>query len=134
MIKHECGRASARRIAIPPEVARQVQAKADSHRLRTVFTPVVNLFRHFDRILKAAEVEMLDPLGRKLTAHSFRHTFATMMAESVGHNPFIVKQILGHSQITTTDRYCHPTAQARIIDLSEIFEIESSVSEGWKRS
>jgi len=37
----------------------------------------------FDRILKRAGIEKLDVLGRKVTAHSFRHTYATLMAQSV---------------------------------------------------
>ncbi|NQU45174.1 site-specific integrase [bacterium] len=83
-----------------------------------VFPEVKNLFRHFDRLLKVARISKIDSLGRKLTAHSFRHTFATLMAESVGHNPFVLKQLLGHSQISTTHRYCHPKAAAPVIDIS----------------
>lgn len=109
-----------RRMRIQKELVDQVRQVAQSHSLKTVFLPVYNLCRWFDDILTAAEIEKVDALGRKVTAHSFRHTFATMMAESVGHNPFVVKQILGHSQITTTDRYCHPTTEAEVIDLAEL--------------
>ena len=72
----------------------------------------------FDRILKRAEIPKINVLGHKLTAHSFRHTYATMMAEALGNNPFILKQALGHSQITTTDRYCHNQAPAVVIDIT----------------
>ncbi len=98
----------------------QVQHQAQGQGLETVFEPMWSLCHRFDRIITKAKIAKKDVLGRKLTAHSFRHTFATMMAESVGHNPFVVKQILGHRQITTTDRYCHPTAEAQVIDLAEI--------------
>lgn len=69
-----------------------------------VFQPNQALAKLFDRILERAEIAKVDVLGRKLTSHSFRHSYATKMAESVGHNPFILKQLLGHSRITTTDR------------------------------
>ena len=46
-----------------------------------VFPIVFNLNRHFRRILKAAGIPRIDRLGRKLTAHSFRHTYATLMAD-----------------------------------------------------
>jgi hypothetical protein len=36
----------------------------------------------------------------------------------MGENPFLVKQVLGHSQIATTDRYCHPVAPVVVIDLA----------------
>ncbi len=76
-----------------------------------------------------------DPLGRKLTAHSFRHTFGTMMAQSVGSNPFIVKQLLGHSQISTTDRYCHPTPPAIVIDIAPyVSEMAENQDELWGTS
>ena len=29
------------------------------------------------------------------------------MAHAVGNNPFLLKTLLGHTQITTTDRYIH---------------------------
>ena len=83
-----------------------------------VFSPNQSFSQLFDRVLTRAEIEKIDVLGHKLIAHSFRHSFATKMAEAVGHNPFVVKQVLGHSQITTTDRYCHPTTPALVIDVS----------------
>ena len=117
-----------RRIQIQSDLLALVKRFAESHHLKSVFKPLPNLARHFDRIIASAGVDKKDELGRKLTAHSFRHTFATIMAESVGHNPFVVKQILGHSQITTTDRYCHPTAKVQVIDLAEL--LGSGVSLG----
>ena len=66
--------------------------------------------RDFDLILEKAGIPKVDELSRKLTAHSFRHTYATMMAEKTGHNPFLLKEALGHQQLSTTERYCHPTA------------------------
>jgi len=54
-------------------------------------------------------VPKYDALGEKLTVHSFRHTYATLMAEA-GIDQFALKNVLGHAQLSTTDRYVHPTA------------------------
>ena len=108
-----------RRVRIPEEFMEELVVYA-----RTIPGPHIfpkrnsSLNRTFDRILKRAGIEKIDILGHKVTAHSFRHTYATLMAEALGGNPFILKQALGHSQITTTDRYCHPQAPAKVIDLS----------------
>ncbi len=91
---------------------------ADQTEGKYVFPQNQSLAQLFNRILERAGIAKQDNLGRKLVAHSFRHTYATMMSEVVGGNPFILKQALGHSQISTTDRYCHPHVPAEVIDIS----------------
>ena len=81
-----------------------------------VFKPLKISSRDFDVILRRARIEKLDALGAKLTAHSFRHTYATLVATQVGNNPFMLKAALGHKQIQTTERYCHPKAPAIEVD------------------
>ncbi|MFC1601153.1 hypothetical protein ACFL34_02255 [Candidatus Sumerlaeota bacterium] len=44
---------------------------------------------------------------------------------AVGNNPFILKKILGHTQISTTEQYCHNAAPAVVIDISPFLEAES---------
>jgi integrase len=44
----------------------------------------------------------VDYLGQKVTAHCFRHTYATLMAEAIGQNPFVLKEILGHKRLTSS--------------------------------
>ena len=39
---------------------------------KQVFLPCQHPFRHVDQILAEAEIEKLDALRRKVTAHSFR--------------------------------------------------------------
>lgn len=85
-----------------------------------VFKPLANSSRDFDVILKRAGIPKVDALGRKATAHSFRHTYATLMAERTGHNPFVLKEILGHKRLSTTERYCHLTAPSLPISFKEI--------------
>ncbi len=106
-------------IPLPGELLDLVQEEAESTPGPHVFVALESLAKAFNAVLKSAEIEKIDPLGHRLVAHSFRHTYATRMAETVGNNPFILKQILGHSQISTTEQYCHNTAPAVVIDISK---------------
>ena len=94
---------------------RQIRQNPDPH----VFPANGALSKLFDRILERADIPKFDELGRKLTAHSFRHTYATFQAEAVSANPFLLKEILGHSQLSTTERYCHPRMEATVVDVSD---------------
>ena len=95
-----------------------------------VFPRMSSLAKSFDAVLKAVGIKKVDPLGQKVTAHSFRHTYATMMAEAVGNNPFVLKQILGRTQITTTQQYCHNTAPAVVIDIRPYLEASNDAERG----
>lgn len=100
-----------------------------------VFKPLANSSRDFDVILKRAGIPKVDALGRKATAHSFRNTYATLMAERTGHNPFVLKEILGHKCLSTTERYCHLTAPSLPISWQEITPLGQERGVGsWKSS
>lgn len=77
-----------------------------------------SLHTTFDRIVERAKLVKENVLGRKLTAHSFRHTYCNSLAASAGNNPFVVMGLMGHSQISTTQIYCHGATEA--IDIEEI--------------
>ena len=47
--------------------------------------------------------------GRKLSAHTMRHTFGTHYIVN-GGNIFSLKEIMGHTSITTTQKYVHLAA------------------------
>jgi integrase len=97
-----------RRAKLPAEIMDLIRTESESHGGPYVFLPRINPWRAFDRVLKAARIEKHDALGRKATLHSFRHTYATLAAEAVGHNPFLVQKMLGHKYSGTTAQYCHP--------------------------
>lgn len=83
-----------------------------------VFSSNTNSARDFYATLRRAGIPRVDPAGRKIPLHSFRHTYATLMAEKVQNNPHFLKAILGHTRITTMDRYCQ--VQAAVIRISEL--------------
>ncbi len=90
----------------------------DSVRGSFVFRHQNNNPRNFDQVLIKAEIEKYDELDRRLTTHSFRHTYATLMASLLGDNRFMLKAILSQKKLSTTERYCHPKAPS----LGPVFE------------
>ncbi|HNQ89812.1 MAG TPA: tyrosine-type recombinase/integrase [Verrucomicrobiota bacterium] len=119
--KQRAGRSGAVRVLpIPEELAADLQAQLKSHDSDFVFTSNTNLARDFDQVLAAAGIPKADALGRVLTAHSFRHTYATAVADALGHNPFLVQQALGHAKISTTQQYVHPVLPAVHLDWSGV--------------
>jgi integrase len=113
--------AKTRRLAIPEALVEALREQMRNTEGPYVFERAHKCARDFDSTLRRAEIPKLDPLGRKLTIHSFRHTFATLMAECIGHNPFFLKKMLGHKRITTTQQYCNPAAPVRALP----FDLES---------
>lgn len=65
-------------------------------------------------------IRKTDELGRKVTAHSFRHTFATKAAKQAKYDPHLLKSILGHHQLSTTDRYIHTRSAAEVVEVAEL--------------
>jgi integrase len=44
--------------------------------------------------------------------HSFRHTFLTRFGEA-GADAFTIKKVAGHSSVTISPRYIHPTPEGQ---------------------
>lgn len=49
-------------------------------------------------------------LSADLTPHSFRHTFGTRLGES-GADVFTIMKLMGHSSVTVSQRYVHPSPE-----------------------
>ena len=60
-------------------------------------------YRELDDISKWTRVELL-----KMLVHDLRHSFATM-ATTIGEDIRALKDVLGHTKITTTEIYAHTT-------------------------
>jgi integrase/recombinase XerD len=43
--------------------------------------------------------------------HSLRHTFGTRLGES-GADAFTIMKLMGHSSVTVSQRYVHPSSEA----------------------
>lgn len=112
-------------LTIPEWLLEDLKAVADETQGPYLF----NLRTHgiaplFRRILERAGLDRLDTLGRKLTAHSLRHTFCDSLAASAGNNPFAVMKSMGHANLATTQKYCHGANE--IISLEPILKSKPS--------
>lgn len=71
-------------------------------------------------ITKAFKTVLQDAKIENFRFHDLRHTVATRLVEK-NIDLFVVQDILGHSKITTTQRYAHPVPQ-RKLDAVEILD------------
>lgn len=121
-------------VPIPQQLTELVKEQMDRVEGPHLFDPfphTVYLARRFNRIIKAAGIPKYDLRGLKFTAHSFRHTYATLQCAHVGSNPYVLRAILGHRQISTTSRYCHASSVGTVVDLPGTEETqETQLSEG----
>jgi site-specific recombinase XerD len=62
---------------------------------------------HFSAIVKAAGPFTLE----KVTPHSLRHAFASHVIDNNNSDILVVKTILGHANLRTTEIYLHPSVE-----------------------
>lgn len=116
---HPGRRSKVSRVNVSHEVLALVAAAADKCPTEHVFAPMT-LHCVFGKILKRAKIAQVDELGEKLTAHSFRHTFGTLLAEQ-GVNAFVIQNLMRHADMKMTSRYAErATAGASVIDVGEL--------------
>ena len=51
-------------------------------------------------------------LPKDCVIHSLRHTFLTRFGEA-GADAFTIKKVAGHSSVTISERYIHPTPEGQ---------------------
>jgi integrase len=94
-----------RKLRIPERLVPHLRNQMDTSPGAVVFPFEWNLRRTFERILKAANIPKRDDRGRVITAHSFRHTYSTLLLGKV--DPFTHQAAMGHAKISTTAIYTH---------------------------
>ena len=67
--------------------------------------PYVDFRKAWKKALKAANI-------KNFRFHDLRHTVATRLVEK-GIDLIVVQELLGHSNITTTQRYAHPVPERK---------------------
>ena len=88
-------------------------------------------------------VTSLDHIHKKLRAdlelpndcviHSLRHTFLTRFGEA-GADAFTIKKVAGHSSVTISERYIHPTPEGQERAFERFANLnQEAVEKGGKR-
>lgn len=68
--------------------------------------PVGSLKKGYHAALEQAGIERVNKRGQRINWHSLRHTFGSLLG-AAGVDPVTLKELMGHANLTTTQRYLH---------------------------
>lgn len=120
-----------RAIPLPSEIIAELNALRTAYNApHSVFVPAL----HRDSVTRiststiwrAVRRAAIATLDRPLNPHSLRHTAATLMLSAPGGSLLAVRSILGHSSVTTTERYLH-TLPGEIVRTMDSYLISVAV-------
>ena len=66
-----------------------------------------------NQVIMRRHKELCKRLGFDFRLYDFRHTYGTRMAMA-GVDLMTLRELMGHSSITITQRYCHPTPEHKV--------------------
>jgi integrase len=78
-----------------------------------------------EQITIRAHKKLCERLGFDFRLYEFRHTYGTRMAMA-GVDLMTLRELMGHSSITITQRYCHPTSEHKKAAVAKLEEWNSS--------
>lgn len=104
-----------RLVPIPKPLIADLRAHVDGrHDHDKLFTTTV-------RNTQAVISRLGKKLGKKVHAHMLRHSYATHVLEKT-NNLELVRDLLGHSNIQTTQIYTHLTTKAKKAGINEVWK------------
>jgi site-specific recombinase XerD len=72
-------------------------------------------------------------LGHDFVIHSLRHTYPTRLGEA-GADAFTIMKLAGHSNVTMSQRYVHPTPEAMERAVERMDSMNRRAIEGLKKA
>lgn len=79
------------------------------------------LFDTKKRNTQALLTRLSKKLGRSIHPHTLRHSYATHVLEKT-NNLELVRELLGHTNIMTTQLYTHLTTKAKVKGIKEVWK------------
>jgi integrase len=123
-----------RNLSITKRVRQMLESRFKDHITDWVFpapdgTPM--LVSSLDHL--HTEVRETLKLSTEFVIHSLRHTFLTRLGEA-GADAFTIMKLAGHSSITMSQRYVHPTPEAMERAMERLDSMNQEALEGLKNS